>query len=87
MNEVFQFLKENAHYLTMALSLALDICVLVYAKVKGAAVKKLLMQAKERNTYVVCPHCGKPIQLEDVTFFLPGGFVDSNLNGIPDEKE
>lgn len=87
MEEIVYWFSQYGHLVTLGLSAVLDLFVLIYAKCKGAAVKKLLSQAKARSTYLVCPHCGKPVQLEDVTFFLPGGFVDDNLNGIPDEKE
>lgn len=84
---MIDFLQSYGSYLLSGASILLDILVIIYAKAKGAAVKKLLAEAKARQTYFVCPHCGKPVDLDDVTFLLPGGKVDQNLNGIPDDVE
>lgn len=81
------FFQQYGSYLVSGFSILLDILVLLYAKAKGAAVKKLLAEAKARQTYFICPHCGKAVDLDDVTFLLPGGKADNNLNGVPDAEE
>lgn len=46
-----------------------------------------LNKAKERETYIVCPHCKKHVLLSEMDFHLPGGALDQNLNGVPDDEE
>jgi len=48
---------------------------------------KILNDARERKTYANCPHCGKKFTLDEITFHLPGGAIDQNLNGTPDDLE
>lgn len=45
---------------------------------------KQLEAAKERETYAVCPHCGKKIHLSEMSFRLPSGALDNDLDGKPD---
>lgn len=48
---------------------------------------KMLQDAKSRQTMVKCPVCKKESPLSDVTFRLPDGSPDNNLDGVPDDKE
>ena len=47
---------------------------------------RILNEARERKTYTNCPHCKKKISLDELTFHLPGGAVDNNLDGFPDQQ-
>lgn len=59
----------------------------VQASKRADKARQLLDDAKARSTYAVCPECGKRIYLSDLSFHLPSGQLDNNLNGVPDEKE
>lgn len=48
---------------------------------------RYLDAAKQRETYIECPHCKKRIPLSEIQFHLPSGEVDNNLNGRPDSQE
>ena len=52
-----------------------------------AKIKKLLSRKHSSGYRVVCPHCKKESNLEDVHFILPDGKIDDNLNGVPDDTE
>lgn len=47
-------------------------------------VKKELDKARARGIYTKCPSCGHKVNLEDLTFYDPAGFVDNDLDGNPD---
>ena len=57
----------------------------IVAGKRSARLAQQLEQAKERETYAVCPHCGKKIHLSEMSFRLPSGALDNNLDGKPDE--
>lgn len=59
----------------------------IHASRKAAALSRLLEEAKARETYAVCPCCNKKIPLSELSFHLPDGSFDNNLNGVPDVKE
>lgn len=50
-------------------------------------IKKLLSRKEKSGYRIVCPHCHKESNLEDVHFILPDGAIDDNLNGVPDDSE
>lgn len=54
---------------------------------KTAKVEKLLEDAQERQTYVICPRCKKKVRLSELAFHLPDGSLDQNLDGIPDKLQ
>lgn len=54
---------------------------------KKKIVEKALQDAKLRNTYHQCLHCGAKTRLSDMHFFLEDGSKDDNLNGVPDSVE
>ena len=54
---------------------------------KNLRIEKALDEAKQRETYIICPNCKKKIPLSEISFRLPSGEVDNNLNGKPDLKE
>ena len=47
-------------------------------------VRKELDQARARGIYTKCPHCGKKVNLDQLTFYDPAGFKDNDLDGVPD---
>lgn len=55
--------------------------------VKAHHAKKILKDAESRMTMVKCPYCHKKSPLSQVSFILPDGSVDNNLNGVPDNQE
>lgn len=57
----------------------------IVAGKRSARLAEQLEQAKERETYATCPHCGKKIHLSEMSFRLPSGALDNNLDGKPDE--
>lgn len=76
--------------ITAAASAVAAVTALVVAIVNGVRAVKLERQieaAKQRETYIVCPHCGKKAPLSEVSFRLPDGSLDNNLNGKPDVLE
>lgn len=50
-------------------------------------IRKLMKQSDGNGYRIVCPHCHKESPIEQVTFKLPSGALDNNLNGIPDDQE
>lgn len=55
--------------------------------VKNHRIKVALDKAKQRETYAVCPKCKKKIPLSELSFYLPDGSKDNDLNGVPDPEE
>lgn len=63
---------------------------IIIAIINGVKCHKLdqrIEQAKLRETYIICPHCKKKTPLSEVSFRLPDGSLDNNLNGKPDVLE
>lgn len=56
-------------------------------KAKTEALSKALDDARRRNTYSKCPHCGRDIPLSKLHFYLADDIPDDNLNGLPDDQE
>lgn len=69
-----------------ATAIASGIVAIVSAK-KASKLEKRLEEAKQRETYIICPHCKKKTPLSEVDFRLPDGSLDNNLNGKPDIEE
>lgn len=59
-------------------------CVITH---RQKALDRALKEAKMRETYVICPHCEKKIPLSELSFHLPDGSIDDNLDGIPDANQ
>lgn len=59
----------------------------VSASKKAAKLEKLVQEARERETYVICPSCKKKLPLSEIDFHLPSGAIDNNLNGKADYEE
>lgn len=73
---------------TAGVAIAGALTAVINALIAGKRSAKLaqqLEQAKERETYATCPHCGKKIHLSEMSFRLPSGALDNNLDGKPDE--
>lgn len=51
---------------------------------KSRRLARILDDAKERETYTVCPYCKKKIHLSEMDFHLPSGALDNDLNGEAD---
>lgn len=64
-----------------------DFIIALFIAYKQKALDRALKEAKMRETYVICPHCQKKIPLSELSFHLPDGQIDDNLNGIPDSNE
>lgn len=60
---------------------------LVKAHRTKVACDRMIQDAQSRCTQVICPKCHKKSPLSQVTFQLPDGSTDNNLNGIPDHEE
>ena len=56
----------------------------VQASKRAEKAQRILDDARSRQTYFECPECGKKVTLDRVTFHLPGGAVDNDLDGAPD---
>ena len=65
----------------------LDVIIALFIAYKQKALDRALKEAKMRETYVTCPHCQKKIPLSELSFHLPDGSLDDNLDGIPDSKQ
>lgn len=92
MNEiVIEFIKEFGSLILSGLTAVISpFCVLMISRSQKAKIKLLekeLSHAKEKECYTVCPHCQKDIRFSDLTFYLPSGDIDNNLNGIADKDE
>ena len=88
---IFIDLSDPAFITTVATSCA-SICAAVVSVIKSVQAakraekaQKILDDARSRQTYFECPECHKKVTLDRVTFHLPGGAVDNDLNGVPDD--
>lgn len=71
----------------MAIVTAIIACVSTILSLKTtAASRKYLESAKQRETYSVCPKCGAKVPLSQMSFHLPTGELDNDLDGVPDFK-
>ena len=92
MNSLFD-ISDPAFITTVATSCAsvsaaiVSIIKAVQAAKRAEKAQRILDDARSRQTYFECPECGKKITLDRVSFHLPGGALDNDLNGVPDEKE
>lgn len=85
------FLQDPTWWTTVSTSVA-GACAAVASIVmavrnarKTAQISKILEDAKERQTYVVCPRCKKKVTLSELQFHLPDGSLDMDLDGQPDD--
>ncbi len=85
--EISELVNLIAGVVASVLALASGISVPLVVKHGNKQLKRLLDQAKERETFTNCPHCGKKIRLSECKWTLPNGLLDENLNGIPDDAE
>lgn len=54
---------------------------------KTTKLQRALDDAKARETFTICPRCKKKVLLSELSFHLPSGARDNNLNGLPDSEE
>lgn len=64
-----------------------SLVVAIASLIKAHKANEMLEKAKLRETYGVCPHCKKKIPLSQISFYLPDGSLDNNLDGLPDVKQ
>lgn len=87
------FLSDPAWITTAATALA-SVCAAITGFVmalrnarKTAQIERILENAQERQTYTICPHCKKKVRLAELSWHLPDGSLDQNLNGVADKDE
>lgn len=81
-------LEELPELATLGVALVSSIVAFISGIVsyrQSSKLGKQLQVAKERETYSICPHCGKKVYLSEMSFRLPSGAVDNNLDGKADE--
>lgn len=78
-------LKELVSYALATFGAVLAIINSIIAEVRVRKLQLQLDAAKQRETYIECPHCKKKILLSQMSFRLPSGALDNNLDGKPDE--
>lgn len=86
-SDILQILKEYAGVIAAGLAFVADVVIAFVVGFNSRLVKRVLNQAKKRETFTVCPHCHKKIMLSDISFRLPTGEIDNDLNGKPDAEE
>lgn len=87
MNEFTQFLADNWSSIVNVFMGVINGIAAIVLLVKSKSFSLYLKKAKQRETYTVCPHCKKEIPLSELSWHLPSGEVDNNLNGVPDRDE
>lgn len=85
--DILQILKEYAGVIAASFAFVADMIIAFVVGLNSRLVKRVLNQAKKRDTFTVCPHCHKKIMLSDMSFRLPTGEIDNDLNGKPDSQE
>lgn len=86
MNAVLEFLVDNWTAILSGAGSAVGLFVGCYAAAVTRHLRKRFKAASDRGTYVICPHCKKAVKLSDVvTFYLPDGTIDNDLDGKPDK--
>lgn len=68
-------------------SVAMAIIGLVKSSRMRKRYVKLVEEIKTRLTYTNCPHCGKKVYFAELSWHLPDGSKDNNLDGVPDDQE
>lgn len=86
-SDILPILKEYAGVIAASLAFVADLIIAFVVGFNSRLVKRVLTQAKKRETFTVCPHCHKKIPLTDIDFRLPTGEIDNDLNGKPDVEE
>lgn len=87
MTEFLNFIQENwSSIVNVCMGVVNGVAAIVLL-IKSKSFSLYLKKAKQRETYMVCPHCKKEIPLSELSFHLPSGEVDNNLNGVPDQQE
>lgn len=86
-----QFIVDNMDVIIAAITAATGLMSAIAAWIvnltlhrSNRCLEEKLKKVKERETYTVCPHCKKEIPFSDLSFFLPGGLPDQNLDGKED---
>lgn len=89
MNEFWSFCRENKEaILTIGTALATGLGTALGFLIRSNVVNLRKIRAAKRQAYTIrCPHCKKETPINEVTFLMPSGKVDNNLNGIPDDEE
>lgn len=86
-----EFIKILADYWPIIVSSVLSLVTTVVTGVSLSLRHKLkltrcdLEKARMNHVYFNCPRCGKKVNLNEITFHLPSGDVDNDLDGLPDD--
>lgn len=86
-----EFIKILADYWPIIVSSVLSLVTTIVTGVSLSLRHKLkltrcdLEKARLNHVYFTCPKCGKKVTLSEVTFKLPNGDVDNDLDGFPDK--
>lgn len=86
MNDFLAFIQEYILLVVSAVFAIVELISTIGLLITGKRFKSYLAAAKERETYTVCPHCGSEIKLSNLTFRLPDGSKDDDLDGKPDKE-
>ncbi len=87
MNWSPEFITTLATSVASVAAAVVSVVKAISASKKAARLERLLEDAKARETYIICPNCNKKLPLSEVSFHLPNGAVDNNLNGKADVEE
>lgn len=87
MNDFLNFIQENWSSIANVCMGVVNGVAAIVLVIKSKSFSLYLKKAKQRETYTVCPHCKKEIPLSELSFHLPSGELDNNLNGVPDSSE
>lgn len=89
MKDFWKFCAENKEsILAIGTAVATGLGTALGFLIRSNVLSRRKIRAAARQAYSIrCPHCKKETPITDVTFLLPSGKIDNNLNGIPDEDE
>ena len=86
-----EFIKILADYWPIIVSSVLSLVTTIVTGVSLSLRHKLkltrcdLEKARFNHVYFTCPKCGKKVNLNEITFHLPSGEFDNDLDGLPDD--
>lgn len=84
-----EWLLENLNWLVpCAVSLfgGTSLCSII-TLLRTATLSKALKNARESKYWSTCPHCKRKVYFDELSWRMPDGVLDNNLNGVDDSKE
>lgn len=87
MKDLLEFLTLHWPELTAGFATTAALITTIVNVSKSSRLSKALEEAKSHGMQVRCPRCKKTSPLSEVTFVMPSGEIDNNLNGVPDNQE